>query len=207
MKFIIFLLLIPVIWANKVVAPTIHEQKDFGIISYEEFLYSASVDCTAGTIKVVVMDEEFNRVRDASTYLRYIDFAQPLISTVKTDKDGVALHKLPGKVELMTGFFILVIQKNEFRNKEIHFDIAGCFSDGPVVQPKPPGWKPEEEPEEIEEINETEIPEIEENRTEIPKEEPAEETGEEAEEEPVCAGGLILPLIMLYKMKGLQSQL
>ena len=202
-RIVVFLLLVPVVWANQIVAAKIYEQKDFGTLSLDEFLYSLNVDCTAGTIKIIVMDENFSRVQEANTYLKYVDFAQPLISTIETDKDGVAIHKLPGNVKLMRGFFIMVIQKSGFRNKEIHFDISGCYIDGPVVQPKPPGY---EEPEE--EIVEAPEPEIE------PEEPVAEENiteeneivEEQPEKEPVCAISFVLALLLFFKMTAYQSK-
>lgn len=109
---------------------------------FDEFVYSISVDCTAATIKLIVMDEEYEPVQDTSTYLKYVDFASPLLSTVKTDKDGFALHKLPGQTTLMRGLFILVMEKKGFRSKEVHFDIAPCYSD--YTFPPPPVQ--EEEP-------------------------------------------------------------
>jgi hypothetical protein len=140
-RYLLLLLLLPLAHAD-VIAPTIYEQKDLGPTAHEQFTYSISVDCTAGTIDVIIMDSEINPVKDANSYLKYIDFAQPLISTSTSDKDGQVLHKLPGDVRLMRGFFVLVIQKNDFRSKEIHFDIGGCYSDetpSPPSQPSQPG--------------------------------------------------------------------
>lgn len=123
------------------VAPRIYEQDDLGDPMFDEFVYSISVDCTAATIKLIVMDEEYEPVQDTSTYLKYVDFSSPLLSTVKTDKDGFALHKLPGQTTLMRGLFILVMEKKGFRSKEVHFDIAPCYSDytfpSPPVQEEP----------------------------------------------------------------------
>ena len=137
----LFLLLLPMI-----VAPTIYEQEDFGSESLEEFTYSISVDCTAGTIKLIVGDEDNKPVEDANTYLKYIDFAQPLISSGETDKEGKVVHKLPGNVKLMRGFFIMVIQKTDYKSKEIHFDISRCHANETIEETV----EPEEEPPEIE---------------------------------------------------------
>ncbi len=196
---IFFLFLIINIAGAAVVAPTIYEQRDLGTPSLEEFTYSISVDCTSASIHLHVLDEEYEQVEGANTYLKYIDFAQPLISSGETDKEGYFLHKLPGNVKLMRGFFILVIQKNGFRNKEIHFDIGRCYNDEvPPSEPEKEAPEPEE-PEELppeestipeppEQENETE--ELEENTTET------EENGESAPAE-LCPG--ILALLILYK--------
>ncbi len=145
MRWIFLLLLAPLVFAETI-APTIYEQRDFGTLSKDEFTYSISVDCTAAAVRAYVMDENIDPVEGANTYLKYIDFAQPLISSVESDKDGFVLHKLPGNVKLMRGFFALVIQKSEFRSKEIHFDINRCWSNATVPQPPTPAPKNETKP-------------------------------------------------------------
>ncbi|MEW6722104.1 MAG: hypothetical protein AB1324_02495 [Candidatus Micrarchaeota archaeon] len=120
-----------------IVGPPIYEQDDFGDISWSEFTYSISADCTAGTITLIVMNESNKPVKDANTYLKYIDFSQPLLSNVVSDKDGYTLHKLPGNVQLMRGLFIFVIEKSGYRTKEIHFDLYPCFHNGSMPPPKP----------------------------------------------------------------------
>lgn len=125
-----------------VVGPMVYEQQDFGDYTQPTFLYSLSADCTAGTVNVLIMDDNNNPVQGAFSYLKYIDFSTPLISSVQSDKDGQVLHKLPGNVNLMRGLFILVIQKHGFRDKEIHFDLSPCYGNStipprPVSQPPP----------------------------------------------------------------------
>ena len=109
---------------------------------FDEFVYSISVDCTAATIRLIVMDEEYQGVQDAKTYLKYVDFASPLLSNVVTDKDGFTLHKLPGQTTLMRGLFILVMEKKGFRSKEVHFDISPCYSDYTFPSPPPKQEEP-----------------------------------------------------------------
>lgn len=147
LRWVLFLLFVPFVFAESI-APTIYEQRDFGTVSFDEFTYSVSVDCTAATVRAYVMDESMQPVEGADTYLKYIDFAQPLISSVESDKDGFVLHKLPGNVKLMRGFFVLVIQKSGYRSKEIHFDINRCWSNetvpqAPVSPPKNDTPKPQ----------------------------------------------------------------
>ena len=120
-----------------VVGPTIYEQKDMGDISLKEFVYSLSADCTASTITVSVMDENYSAVGGVNTYMQYAEFSTQLMSNVKTDAEGIALHRLPGDVKLMRGLFILVIEKYGFRNKEVHFDLSPCYTNGTVKPPKP----------------------------------------------------------------------
>jgi hypothetical protein len=120
-----------------IVGPAIYEQDDFGDISWSEFTYSISADCTAGTITTIVMNESNKPVQDANVYLQYIDFSTPLIGAKVSDKDGYVLHKLPGQVQLMRGFFVLVIEKKGYRSKEVHFDLYPCFHNG-SMPPRPP---------------------------------------------------------------------
>lgn len=141
MAALLLLLLLPLLHAN-VVAPTIYEQEDLGdgtVLS--DFTYSLSVDCTAATISIIVMDSHNTPVEGADTYLKYVDFSSPLIAQGQTDREGFRLDKLPGSSLLMRGLFILVIEKKGFRNKEVHFDISGCYSNKTTTQP-PPAAKP-----------------------------------------------------------------
>ncbi|HSB46429.1 MAG TPA: carboxypeptidase-like regulatory domain-containing protein [Candidatus Bilamarchaeum sp.] len=129
-----------------IVGPAIYEQDDFGDIAWSEFTYSISADCTAGTITTIVMNESNKPVPDATLYLQYIDFSTPLIGAVKSDKDGYALHKLPGQVQLMRGFFVLVIEKSGYRSKEVHFDLYPCFHNGSMPPKPPPPTPPPQKP-------------------------------------------------------------
>lgn len=201
-RIFIILLLLPLVFAENV-APTIYEQRDLGPPAFEEFTYSISVDCTAATIRAYVMDEDNKVVQGADTYLKYIDFAQPLISSVESDKDGFVLHKLPGNVKLMRGFFVLVIQKTDYRSKEIHFDINRCWSDEDVpqppeppeqnVSPPPANVTPPDEPEiTIPEAPNTGNASIAENLTNMTEAEPAGEEGGS-----LCAP--LLGLLILFK--------
>ncbi len=139
---LLLLLLFAPLHAN-VIAPTVYEQKDLGDpIFLHDFTYSLSADCTAATISIIVMDDHNVPVEGAYTYLKYVDFSSPLLAQGPTDREGFILDKLPGSSTLMRGLFILVIEKKGFRNKEVHFDISGCYSNKTAVQPAPPAAKP-----------------------------------------------------------------
>lgn len=175
------------------VAPIIYEQDDLGDPIFDEFVYSISTDCEAATIRVVVMDEQYLPVEGAGTFLKYVDFSSPLLSTGESGADGRVLHQLPGNTSLMRGLFILVIEKNGFRSKEVHFDISPCYTD--YVPPERPVVV-EEEPIENEtgpvvhdpvEVNESEI-----NGTE------EEQEVEEEPAAPVCPP-IFAFLLMFYK--------
>ncbi|MEW6035953.1 MAG: hypothetical protein AB1529_05040 [Candidatus Micrarchaeota archaeon] len=141
MRRLLLALLLAGLCSAAVVGPRIYEQDDFGDISWSEFTYSISADCTASTISLIIMNESNKPVADAQTYLKYIDFSSPLLSNVKSDKDGLALHRLPGQVTLMRGLFVLVIEKKGYRSKEVHFDLSPCF--GNYTVPPPPANPPQ----------------------------------------------------------------
>jgi hypothetical protein len=197
-RWILLLLIVPLVFAESI-APTIYEQKDFGTPSKEEFTYSISVDCTAAAVRAYVMDESIKPVEGADTYLKYIDFAQPLISSVESDKDGFVLHKLPGNVKLMRGLFVLVIQKTDYRSKEIHFDVKRCWSNETVPQPpRPAPSTGNQSPPLITPppVQNTSLPDANEsNITNMSNESGAAETEGEAPE--LCAG--TLALLMIFK--------
>src|SRR5512143_182401 len=134
-----------------VVGPVIYEQKDFGNIGQHQFTYSLSADCNASVITAIIYNESNKPVQDANVLLSYVDFSTPLLRNLYTDKDGIAIMKLPGQVQLMRGLFILVIQKNGFKSKEVHFDLYPCFHNGtlppkPAPPPKPPSTMPNSTP-------------------------------------------------------------
>jgi hypothetical protein len=120
------------------IAPRIYEQDDFGDPIFKQFTYSISTDCTAATIQIYVLNASNKPVQNAGTYLKYIDFSSPLLSHADSDKDGYTLHRLPGQVTLMRGLFILVIEKNGYRSKEVHFDLSPCWTNYTYPQPPPP---------------------------------------------------------------------
>ena len=122
-----------------VVAPTIYDQVyvNYGT-PLNDFTYALSVDCTAGTISIIVMDSHEKPVEGAQTYLQYADISSSLIAAGQTDEDGYRLDRLPGKSTLMHGVFSLTIEKTGFNNMDVDFDISGCYSNGTLKQPAPP---------------------------------------------------------------------
>lgn len=196
MRIIIALLVFSVMAAA---APMIHEQRNLGYYAYPEFVYSLGVDCDAGVVRVIVMDANFTRLEGVNSYLKYVDFASPLISSETSDENGYVYHELPGNVSLMRGLFILVIEKKGYRSKEIHFDISKCYTNAtypdppspaaPAQPPVPPG-SAEEEP-------------VLENVTDITPDtnltNATEELPEQSAEEP-CLPSLSCILLILYNL-------
>ncbi|MBU0532789.1 hypothetical protein KKB44_04840 [Candidatus Micrarchaeota archaeon] len=134
MKRIFFFLFI-VSLASAILGPQIYEQKNLGYYAYPEFLYSLGVDCDNGEVHLNVMDTNMSGVEGTKTYLQYIDFASPLLSSASTGEDGFVKHKLPGNVTFMRGLFMLRIEKNGYRSKEIHFDILCCLANESWIAP------------------------------------------------------------------------
>jgi len=201
------ILLILLAFVNAVnVGPTIYEQDDFGDPIFPELIYSLSVDCDENIIKIIVMNESYRMMDGAITYLKYIQYERPLISKETTNKQGTALHTLPGEVELMRGLFVFVIEKDGYRTKEIHFDISRCYTNQTYKPPE----SPQEEPGIIEEINdsETEVIEEIENHSTVPVEiVEMNETVDETEEETsnICTPALIIPLLILFKRYSVEK--
>jgi hypothetical protein len=156
-----FVLLLLSLSSAIIIGPRVYEQKDFGDPSLDDFTYSLSVDCEAAEIKILVMDESYTPLEKVNTYLKYIDFASPLVASNATGKDGFSVLTLPGNVSLMRGLFILVLEKNDSRNKEVHFDILGCLTNQTYIPPPPPA-KPAPPPTK----NYTKPPVQQENKTE-----------------------------------------
>ena len=116
--------------------PVVYEQDDNGDISLQQFTYVLRADCSAATIDIEVKDANLTPVPNAETYLKYVDNTSPFIGKRTTDSDGSVAYQLPGNVSFMRGLFILIIQKDGYRDKEVHFDLSPCYP-APPAQKKP----------------------------------------------------------------------
>ncbi len=123
---ILLLLLVSMVYAQRV-APTLIGDKDFGNGDLEEMRYAISAQCKEATVDLMVFDREYKRVPSAKTYLTYVDYEAKLLATNYTDSQGFRSHKLPGNPRFMRGLFILLIEKEGFRNQEIYFTIDRCY--------------------------------------------------------------------------------
>ncbi len=195
---LLFILILSI--ANAVIiGPRVYEQDDFGDISLDEFTYSLSVDCSNATILAIVMNESNKPVQEADTYLKYVDFASPLISTGSTDRNGFVLHELPGNVSLMRGLFILVIEKDGYRSKEVHFDIVGCLTNQSYIPPPPAPQQPPPPPSENATKVSLPVPPPAQNETFNATENITEQNGlEEERYSDVCIPAFLVPLLMLF---------
>jgi hypothetical protein len=141
----------------------IFEQRDLGVEYKDEFddLY-ITMDCETDTITIYV-NSGGEPVTGAVMRLLYVDYSVPLLAAGPTGSEGTFEYKLVGERDLMTGLFLVVVEKEGFKNKEAHFDIMRCIG----VEEELPEEEPEEELEE-EIIIEEELPVEEE---ELPEEE------------------------------------
>lgn len=140
---ILLLALLPAAYAL-VAGPDVYEQDDFGDpVLFDDFTYSLSMDCEAGVLNVTVYDENITPVEGATTYLKYVDITEPFLGQGITDAEGTVLHAIPGNASYMRGMFVLVLHKDGYRDKEVHFDLYPCWSGGktrivpPLQKPKP----------------------------------------------------------------------
>jgi hypothetical protein len=203
---ILSLLILSVVNAA-IIGPTVYEQDDFGDISLNEFTYSLSVDCDAATLRVIVMNESIKPVEGANVYLKYVDYASPLISSGTTGKDGLVLHELPGNVSLMRGLFILVIGKEGYRGKEVHFDILRCLPNQTTI-PSPPVQPPQQLPPPPSENVTKELPPVQ-NVTEVNATINVTDMADETEQEDVpysdlCIPAFLILMLILFKRKQLK---
>ncbi len=125
----------------------IFEQRDLGVEYHDEFdaLY-ITMDCEEELMTIYVKSDG-EPVTGAMVRLIYIDYSVPLLAAGPTDVDGKFTYKLIGERDFMTGLFLVVVEKEGYKNKEAHFDIARCIGaeEGEEEEIPPPA---EEEPEE-----------------------------------------------------------
>jgi len=115
------------------------EYKDFGNASLPKFDdMEIIVDCNAATIRTHIASSG-TAVQGASTYLKYVDYYVPLLSSDQTDSSGDVLHKIPsGNISHMTGLFVLTAEKSGYQRREAHFELGDCFVSAPAQPPSPP---------------------------------------------------------------------
>jgi len=179
-----------------IIGPVVYEQDDNGDIALQEFTYVLSADCNAATINVTVKDENLTLVEDAKTFLKYVDVTEPVIGQGKTGRDGFFIYELPGNVSLMRGLFVLLIEKDGYRNKEVHFDLSPCYP-----KPAPPKKPPANNSSATNQSNTSNQPRpVSNNTTRINNTvNVTEPNGNDLPFSMPCPAALVLPLLMFYK--------
>jgi hypothetical protein len=119
------------------------EYRDFGNASLPEFDGMAiTIDCNSAVLGAHVASSGAP-VAGAMTYLEYVDYSTPLLSSRQTDGSGNALHRVPsGNISHMSGLFVLAVEKAGYRRREAHFDIGACFYVPPPTGPGPSAANP-----------------------------------------------------------------
>ena len=122
------------------------EYKNFGAISDPNFTVTLSMDCPSGEITQTTMSGG-SAVKGANSYLKYVQYSVPLLTSGTTDSSGKLVHKLPGTVSYYTGLFTLTVEKSGYQKQEVHFGISKCFVNAtappPVIAPPPNVTPPE----------------------------------------------------------------
>jgi len=147
MRFLLLLLLILSVAAAVETPLTIYEQRSLGVVYEEDFDDMAiTMDCDESVITIHIRSDG-KPITGAVARLIYVDYSVPLLAAGPTDVEGRFVYKLVGERDFMTGLFLVVVEKEGYKNKEAHFDIHKCIIEA-------------EEVEIIEEIPETEEPPV-----------------------------------------------
>jgi len=119
------------------------EYKDFGNASLPSFNVTMGMDCVEQELNANVSSDE-NPVSGVTTFLKYVQYENPLLGTRITDASGNVVHKVYGNISYMSGIWVLVLEKPGYRKQEAHFEIFDC-----LVNVSEPGQvnPPEEVPE------------------------------------------------------------
>jgi hypothetical protein len=140
-KFLALLFLISFSFAiypgNITVTP--FEYKDFGKDDLPVFNVTMKMDCVEKKLSADVSSGGAP-VPGVTTYLKYVQYDNPLLSTKISDSSGQVTHMVHGNISFMTGIWVLVMEKADFRKREAHFEILDCLVNvtGPPQNVTPP---------------------------------------------------------------------
>jgi hypothetical protein len=102
------------------------EYKDFGAQELPVFNVTMEMDCVEQKFSADVSSDDAP-VGGVTTYLKYVQYDNPLLSTKITDNSGQVTHQVHGNISFMTGIWVFVMEKADFRKREAHFEISGCL--------------------------------------------------------------------------------
>lgn len=124
----IFVLLIIAATIGHSIAPEIYGIKDTGSMNLPNIDVNLSIDCTNKNLEL------FSNVDDAQVTMFYTDYGySPLPNRVKTNEEGYAIMEVPGSLNYLTGLFILRIDKQGFKSREIEFTYGKCFQNENII--------------------------------------------------------------------------
>ena len=121
---------------------TVYEERDFGPAYEEDFdELEITMECGKSIIYIDIEDEDVP-ITGAIVRIMYIDYSTPLLASGPTDVEGEFDYTLVGEKNFMRGLFLVIVEKEGYRQKEAHFDISNCFDyeeepdegqDGPLI--------------------------------------------------------------------------
>jgi hypothetical protein len=86
------------------------------------------IDCDTNSLAVTAKSNGTGEpIPDASAYLFYTNYEYRMISSGKTNDNGLAAIAVTGKRDYLTSLFILRVDKQGFRSREIEFTYKKCF--------------------------------------------------------------------------------
>jgi hypothetical protein len=133
MRAFIFLLLLAAAASAFTVEPDYFDIHDTGSASLPTLDVGITIDCGNKDLMVDVSSEK-EPIGGASTVLFYTDYGyQPLPNPGKTGSDGTVTMTVPGTINLLTGLFILRVDKSGYQSREIEFAYEKCFDEPPPV--------------------------------------------------------------------------
>jgi hypothetical protein len=98
------------------------------------------IDCDTNSLAVTVKSNDTGEpIPDASTYLFYTNYGYQALSSGKTNDAGVAAIPVTGKRDYLTSLFVLRVDKQGFRSREIEFTFKKCFEAPPQGNGETPG--------------------------------------------------------------------
>jgi hypothetical protein len=139
MKRIFIALLIIGLAAAFTVKPAYTGIHDTGNENLPALNVDIGVDCDTKIVHINVASNETGEpLKDAMTYLFYTDYSyQALPNPGKTDSGGDAEIPVPGTIRFLNAMFILRVDRQGYRSREIEFSYKKCF-EAPPKPPEPP---------------------------------------------------------------------
>jgi len=116
------------------VVPHFIDVQDTGSESLPSLDVGISLDCDSKNVTVTVLsDDDGTPVAGADARLFYTDYTyQPLPNPGKTDSKGMAGLPVPGTLKFLNAMFVLRVDKQGFKSREIEFAYEYCFDPPPA---------------------------------------------------------------------------
>jgi hypothetical protein len=120
------------------VQPAYIDVKDTGGQNLPAMNVGISIDCDTKTLTVTATSNKSGEpVAGAKTYLFYTNYAYQAIASGQSGADGVATMAVVGSMNYLTSMFILHVEQQQFKTREIEFTYEKCFQQPPAPHPMP----------------------------------------------------------------------